>query len=170
MTSSKFYGNNGEVFDEMKRISKSLQEFGYNVIREKIEASYWHPKAPFKEDGDTEMPEGCYFECHLNIQCTDERLRQLTTIAENNDCHLSSNAFKKFDDGSFTIMMTYRSYTQMYEEFEKKLEWIKHNLLITGFNIEKEIVEFSIYDTRLEHDSKWLNSNELDYIEDSLGN
>lgn len=159
MTSSKFYGNNGEAFSEMKRISKELSTKGYNVIREKIEGSYWHPKAPFKEDGDTKMPEGCYFECHLNVACDDERLKDLSKIAKSTNCHLSSNAFKKFDDGSFTIMMTYRSYDQMFEDFEDHLEFIKNNLKWCGFKLEKEIVEFSIYDTKINHDSKWLESN-----------
>ena len=156
MTSSKIYGTNSKAFDEMKRISNTLTEFGYNVIREKIEASYWHQKAPFKEDGDTEMPEGCYFECHLNILCTYERMKQLSEIAKRKLCHLSKNAFKKFPDGTFTIMMTFRSYNMMYESFEQFLESIKKDLIKENFSIEKEVVEFSIYDTKLEHDNKWL--------------
>lgn len=158
MTSSKFYGNNGEAFDEMKRISKELTETGYTVIREKIEASYWHQKAPFKEDGDTKMPEGCYFECHFNVECTTEKLPQLSKISKSTDCHLSKNAFKTFDDGTFTIMMTYRSYDKMYEDFEDHLDFIKTNLKYGDFKLEKEIVEFSIYDTKINHDSKWLES------------
>lgn len=159
MTSSKHYGNNGEAFDEMKRISKQLSDLGYNVIREKIEASYWHQKAPFKADGDTKMPDGCYFECHFNVECTDEKLLQLTEIAKLTNCHLSKNAFKVFDNGLFTIMMTYRSYVDMYEDFESHLYLIKHHLTTSEFKLEKEIVEFSIYDTKINHDSKWLESS-----------
>ena len=88
----------------------------------------------------------------------NERMHQLTTIAEANDCHLSTNAFKTFDDGSFTIMMTYRSYDKMYEDFESKLSYIKNSLALSAFNIEKEIVEFSIYDTKISHDQKWLEA------------
>lgn len=159
MTSSKFYGNNGEAFDAMRRISKQLSELGYNVIREKIEASYWHQKAPFKIDGDTKMPEGCYFECHFNVECTTEKLLKLSKIAKATGCHLSKNAFKIFDDGIFTIMMTYRSYDKMYEDFEEHLEFIKTNLHFSDFKLEKEIVEFSIYDTKINHDSKWLEAS-----------
>ena len=158
MTSSKIVGNNGEAFEEMKRISNELTQKGYNVIREKIEASYWHAKAPFKADGDTKMPEGCYFECHLNVACTDEKLPLLSTIAKNTNCHLSKNKFKVFDDGSFTIMMTYRSYDQVFEDFEDSLKWIKKCLITDNFELEKEVIEFSIYDTRITHDSKWLES------------
>jgi len=158
MTSSKIVGNNGEAFEEMLRISNELTSRGYNVIREKIEASYWHPKAPFKEDGDNKMPDGCYFECHLNIECTDEKLPLLSEIAKNTNCHLSKNKFKVFEDGSFTIMMTYRSYDEMYEEFESKLKWIKKCLVVDDFKLEKEVVEFSIYDTKIMHDKIWLNN------------
>lgn len=159
MTSSKIIGNNGEAFEEMNRISTSLISLGYNVIRNKIESSYWHPQAPFIADGNTKMPENCYFECHLNIFCTNEKLKTLSSIAKNTNCHLSSNIFKEFDDGTFTIMMTYRSYTQMYEEFEESLNWIKKCLFFEDFKIEKEIVEFAIYDTKINHDTLWLNSN-----------
>jgi len=158
MTSSKLYGNNGEAYSEMKRISNDLSNKGYNVIREKIEGSYWHPKAPFKEDGDTKMPEGCYFECHLNVQCSNDKLNDLSKIAKSTNCYLSQNAFKTFSDGTFTIMMTYRSYNQMFEDFENHLEFIKNNLQWSGFKLEKEIVEFSIYDTKINHDTKWLEA------------
>lgn len=158
MTSSKIYGTNSKAIVEMDRISNELTECGYTVIRKKIEAAFYHQKAPFSADGDTEMPESCYFECHFNVGCTDEKLQQLSTIADNTDCHLSTNAFKTFGDGSFTIMMTYRSYTQMYEEFERQLDKIKSCLIAKAFNIEKEIVEFSIYDTKISHDKKWLDA------------
>lgn len=158
MTSSKLYGNNGEAFEEMKRISSHLSSLGYNVIREKIEGSYWHPKAPFKADGNTTIPDGCYFECHMNVLCTTELLPELAKIAKSTNCHLSRNAFKMNDDGSFKIMLTYRSYTQMYEDFEEHLEFIKRNLKFSDFTLEKEIVEFSIYDTKIKHDQKWLEA------------
>lgn len=158
MTSSTIYGNNGEAFEEMKRIAINLKLLGYNVIREKIEASYWHPKAPFMADGDTTMPEGCYFECHLNIACTKDRLQVLRNIAEVSDAHLSRNAFKIFNDGTFTIMMTYRSYYQMYEQFEHHVNMIKGQLVAQSFEVEKEIVEFAVYDTKIDHDKKWLEN------------
>lgn len=158
MTSSKYYGHNGDAFTEMKRISTALTSYGYNIVREKIEAAFFHSKAPFKADGDVKMPEGCYFECHFNVSCTTEMLPALSKIAKSTSCHLSRNAFKVFEDGSFTIMMTYRSYEQVYEDFESHLEFIKHNLKSYGFGLEKEIVEFSIYDTKITHDKKWLEA------------
>lgn len=159
MTSSKIAGNNTEAFNEMKRISNSLSSLGYNVIREKIEAAYWHPNAPFKEFGDTKMPDGCYFECHFGVKCNDEVLPILSSIAKDTDSHLSKNAFKVNEDGSYIIMLTFRSYDMMYEDFRAQLDLIISNLENERFIVEKEIVEFSIYDTRIKHDQKWLTAN-----------
>lgn len=159
MTSSKLYGSNKDAFSELNRISSALTSFGYNVVREKIESAFFHTKAPFRSDGDSIMPDGCYFECHFNVICTQDDLNNLTQIANSTDCHLSKNIFKKFDDGSFTIMLTYRSYEKMYEDFEKHLTFIKHSLQSFDLSIEKEIVEFSIYDTKTSHDSIWLGKN-----------
>ncbi len=158
MTSSKIYGHNGDAFEEMKRISNSLTKLGYVVVREKIEASYWHTKAPFKVDGDTKMPEGCYFEVHLNIECSNSKLEKLNEISKITNCHLSKNAFKIINEDTFTIMMTYRSYEQMFEDFEAHLNSIKTILLCNQFKVEKEIVEFAIYDTKISHDKLWLEA------------
>ena len=36
------------------------------------------------------------------------------------------------------------------------MNWIKGQLTAAGFPIEKEIVEFSVYDTKVSHDVAWL--------------
>lgn len=156
MTSSKCLGNNGDAFEEMKRISNSLSELGYNVIREKIEAAYWHTKAPFKDFGDTQMPKDCYFECHFGVICSDEVLPALSQIAKDTDSHLSKNAFKSYEDGTYTIMLSFRSYTMMYEDFREHLDKIVNLLHKNNFVVDKEIVEFSIFDTKVQHDKEWL--------------
>jgi NTP pyrophosphatase (non-canonical NTP hydrolase) len=164
MTSSKLYGNNGEAFDEMKRISNELKSKGYNIIREKIEASYWHPKAPFAEDQDTKMPDGCYFESHLNVKITytdevdkNRKLLKLGQIAKSTNSYLSKNIFKKISDNEFVVMLTYRDYKLMFEDFEGHIEFIKKNLIFSDFKLEKDVIEFAIFDTKNSHDDKWLN-------------
>lgn len=161
MTSSTMLTTaSGDVFNEMNRIVKGLQERGYRVVREKIEAAWWHPKAPFEADGQNKMPEDCYFECHLNVKCTKDRLPLLGSIAKQTGCHLSQNAFKVYDDESFTIMITHRSYDKMYEGFNAELAEIKSALAKNEFKWEKEIVEFSIYDTKISHDVKWIDAKD----------
>jgi hypothetical protein len=53
-------------------------------------------------------------------------------------------------------MATYRSTTETYESFLKSVESIKESLTESGFVYEKVIVEFSVYDTKVKHDSEWI--------------
>jgi len=71
---------------------------------------------------------------------------------------LSKNIFKRIDDENFIIMATYRKYDGVYESFKESLEKIKNDVLNAGFEIEKTIVEFSVYDSRVNHDAAWLMS------------
>jgi len=71
MTSSKHFGNNKTAYDECKRISNALREYGYIVVREKIETVPWYPASP-KETSD-KMPEDCYFESHIGCVITPEQ-------------------------------------------------------------------------------------------------
>lgn len=157
MTSSKFYGNNGEVMNEMTRIHSGLESNGFVVIRDKIESSYWHPKAPQTESD--EMPKGCYFECHFGILVkSEDDEKNLKYCSKVYDGHLSKNAFKKYEDGSYIQMFTYRSYDMCYEMFRAQLDTILRAFQHHGnLEVEREIVEFSIYDSNTSQDSLWLN-------------
>jgi len=77
MTSSTFMGNNREAYEEMKRITHSLRQGGWEVVREKIETIPWHPAAPSQKHENPVMPPNCYFESHLNCLCTEEKLEIL---------------------------------------------------------------------------------------------
>lgn len=142
--------------EEVKRISNGLSRAGYRVVREKVETVPWHPAAPADSDN---MPEGCYFECHFNIRVdagTNHAI--LKTIADLNNCHLSKNNFKEYADGSAVLMMTFRSYEDTRYAFTKQVEAIKGKLLMKGFVVEKEIIEFAIFDTKVNHDAQWTGT------------
>lgn len=156
MTSSVFVGNNRTVFDELRRISIFLKDKGFNVLREKIETVPWHPAAPSRTHQRTQMPPNCYFECHLNVWCTQEREGDLDAIAKKHNAHKSRNAWKRYDDGTYTIMVTYRDYDTVYEDFRVNVEALKSSLHNLNFHVEKEIVEFSVYDSKVSHDAAWL--------------
>lgn len=160
MTSSVFLGDNAGVLEEIKRISGGLSRAGYRIVREKVETVPWHPAAP--RIGANDMVEGQYFECHLNIRVdanTDRVL--LKTMATENDCHLSSNNFKEYDDGSAIIMMTFRRHKATREGFTEQVATIKNNLLSRGFIVEKEIIEFAIFDTKINHDTQWTGVEDV---------
>jgi hypothetical protein len=66
---------------------------------------------------------------------------------------------KKLENGRFTNMVTLRSYEGFYENFQESVENLKMALSDAGFYCEKEIVEFSIYDTKISHDVEWLTKH-----------
>ena len=130
-----------------------------NVIREKIETVPWHPAAPSQEHDKPIMPPNCYFECHFNVIAHAEDMELLDDIAQRHNAKKSRNVFKKLNDDLVTIMVTYREYQGTYELFKKQIQNLKEDLEANGFELEKEIVEFSIYDTKVSHDSAWILGN-----------
>ena len=46
----------------------------------------------------------------------------------------------------------------MFEDFEEHLNFIKDTLQFNQFKLEKEIIEFAIYDTKINHDKLWLET------------
>jgi hypothetical protein len=65
MTSSKHFGDNRSAYDESLRIVNELKDYGYKVVRSKIESVPWHPAAPRYITG--EVIPNCYFESHIGI-------------------------------------------------------------------------------------------------------
>jgi NTP pyrophosphatase (non-canonical NTP hydrolase) len=156
MTSSVFLGDNAGSLREAERIAAGLRESGYEVVRIKIETVPWHPAAPSRKRPDSEMPKDCYFECHLNVICTPETEARLRGLACANAAHVSRNVFKRLGDGSFTLMVTLRSYAGTSEAFRERVDAFKGVLEAASFAAEKEIVEFSVYDTKVRHDGEWI--------------
>lgn len=157
MTSSKFFGTNSEAIEETQRIINILAEHNIKVIRAKVETVPWHPLAP--QTKDAAMPTGCYFEAHvgillpLNIPATAiDRLKRMCDL---HDAHYSRNIFKTSEINKVQ-MVTIREYRN-YEYFNNKLNQFKQDLLIAGFEYEKVISEFALYDTNIHHDASWLN-------------
>lgn len=154
MTSSHHMGNNTSTFLECNRISSQLENCGFKVVRRKIETVPWHPAAPVNY-GD-KMPEDCYFEAHIGCLIKPELKPSLERIANLHNAHLSRNYFKKLEDGKFVNMITLRSTGGVFENFEARLDELKKDLDENKFQYEKVITEFSIYDTNVSHDYKWL--------------
>lgn len=157
-TSSVFHGDNQGSLAEVRRISDGLAAAGFRVLREKIETVPWHPAAPSARRPGLAMEPGCYFEAHLNVVCTEARKPLLKLVADGHGAHLSRNAFKVLEDGSFTIMITHRAHSGTEQEFRADLARLSAMLTEAGFAVAKEIVEFSIHDTKPQHDAAWTAS------------
>jgi hypothetical protein len=174
MTSSKFFGDNRTAYEESERILTELKNRGYDVVRNKIETVPWHPAAPVISTGK-EIPNGCYFESHIGIIISQEEkedLNELVDFLNESICEfsgtakLSRNFFKRSESGKFVNMLTYRSNMVTCKEFESEVRSIEK--IISGkndwsllsnfkkFDYEKVEIEYAVYDTNVNHDSKWI--------------
>lgn len=156
-TSSVFMGDNTGAINEARRISDALHRSGLTPIREKIETVPWHPAAPSLKHNNPTMPKDCYFEAHFNIVIDDTRKEKLSDLLRPTEAHLSRNAFKKINEKEYVIMATLRHYTGTLEDFDKASKELVDLLTSNSFDVPKTITEFSIYDTKISHDSAWLN-------------
>jgi len=177
MTSSKHFGDNRSAYEESIRILGRLEDYGFKVVRNKIETVPWHMQAPSVLTFDREIPNGCYFESHIGVVVSPDEKNELSDFVKSlpdiyystynsvgepltslsGTAKLSQNFFKKSKDGSkFVNMLTYRSNKCGRYKFESEVNNIKE-LLSDSFNFEKVEVEFAVYDTNTNHDSKWIN-------------
>lgn len=158
MTSSVFFGKNSEAYQELQRIVKGLTDRGLHVVRQKIETVPWHPAAPSRSNRTPVMPPHCYFECHFAVLVSSEESREkLEHLAHFHlGCHLSKNVFKRLNNGRYTMMMTYRNYHKVYEDVQEDVSRIKAQLKANDFELDKSLIEFSIFDTKVSHDTRWV--------------
>lgn len=158
MTSSKFYGTNSEAITESKRITNVLSQYGVTVTRAKIETVPWHPLAP--QTSINAMPTGCYFESHVAIILPKgtiiSELYELKSLCHKHDAHFSRNIFKE-DLNNLIQMATIRTYNHR-EDFDSKVNTFIKELTNLGFEHERIISEFALYDTNIHHDISWLTN------------
>lgn len=159
MSSSVFKGTDLQAQAETDRIANGLASAGFTVIRKKIESTPWHPLAQQHGlPGSTLSPER-YFECHLNFLLKDNAdLESLMKFAQCHRLHLSQNLFKRREDGSCVVMATLREYADTLDVFKHKVSEIQHAATIQSFQVEKQVIEFAIFDTKTDHDDAWLTA------------
>ncbi|KVP16866.1 hypothetical protein [Burkholderia ubonensis] len=156
MTSSVVFGTNTDALAALDAQTKVLEAHGLQVVRKKIETVPWHPAAPSLTHAVPVMPKDCYFECHFGVKTQDgPQMSELRALAKNLGCHMSRNTFKRTHDHA-VVMLTYRDYEGPYEKVTAEVEHIGASLRAAGYEVDKEIVEFSLYDTKVHHDAAWL--------------
>lgn len=156
MTSSHVSGMDHHAVAEALRITKGLEDAGFQVIRQKIEASQWHLKAP-RNYGDV-MPKGCYFEIHLPLKMKPERIPRLVEVAMLG-ARVSRNIFKIHDDGDVTVMVTLRRDNLPCKSFKKEVDSLVALLILLGFHVDiaEPKIEFALFDTNVHLDHDWLS-------------
>lgn len=160
MTSSHHFGTNASAYREAMRIREELRLKKYNVVRVKIETVPWHPAAPKVLASD--MPQHCYFEAHIPVTVvpeTKQTLReQLTPFLSRGYLHLSSNTFKKNEDGTEIVMLTLRHSDCVAHVFETHVKVLERFLAEHLWVVGKVHTEFAVYDTKVSHDNAWINA------------
>lgn len=160
MTSSIYIGTTSQAYESLLVLKKKLQEFGYEVVRGKIEAAPWHPMVPTKENTFGHK-ENNYFESHIEVYLEEgskHNLESLKELANELSVHVSNNFFKRTKEVS-TVMLTYREYYGTLEFFKETLADIRSKLIERGFSIsKKEIIEYTVFDSNVYHDIEWLKT------------
>lgn len=143
---------------EVERISAAMQHAGFNVERCKIETVPWHPDVPTAFNAKDHFP-GSHFETHFGIVVSEgEQETALREVANTFDLHLSKNVFKRLPNNRYVQMATYRSYTDLKEQFEEKVHQITDALSVSRLPLEKDPkIEFSIFDSDYTYDQQWLS-------------
>lgn len=151
MTSStEVLHSDADAMTKLHLISCQLTNAGFEVIRQKIECDISH------EDVNRLIP-GTYLESHLNIFIRkDQDIELLKAICQLQDVHLSRNINKSTKAG-YTIMTTYRDSILLGDFTTRLTQIIK--AIEDEYKIEKEIIEYALYDNNLNYDKTWLGDN-----------
>lgn len=144
MTAQKVKGSPLEMTREVTRIRKVLRDYGFEVIRTKIETG------PSDENI-------CYHEAHFQIRTTEDDVDRLRPICESINIHLSRNTRAK-DAHTITMMATHRSYGTDAKTFVREAKTIRNSLILNGVNVGKVIAETCIYDSNESVDKNWIKS------------
>lgn len=133
-----------------KGIEGDLRAFGFKPIRVKIETVPWHPAARSLSNDNQ------YFESHFAIVFPTDQ-GAVDSLVSNFNLHLSRNVFKKNVDQSYIQMVTYRT-RGLVDDFLAVCDDIVSFMNDHGIKHEKVIKEFAIFDTKVDHDNAWTNS------------
>ena len=147
LVSAKVAGTDRVAYDEMNRIQSALLGAGVDILRSKIETAPWHPQA--ERAGPDQ-----YFECHLEVDAvTPDGVAALFQAAKVAGVSLSANPNK-----GLTYMATYRRYNTSRRSFECDLALIASTLTVSGFPPKRQIVEFTLFDSNVGHDARWMGA------------
>lgn len=156
MTSQHVTGFYQDAWAEINRIVDVLDENDMKPKRIKIETTPFNPMVKSCISG--------YFESHLAIQVPVERETDFRILSDSfvfedgNKMHASKNAFKKGKTTN-TIMITHRRYHQDYDAFLHEVHEGRDVFINAGFDVDRVIVEYCVYDNNVFHDDAWLKSS-----------
>lgn len=154
MTSSTVFCAFEEALSYLDAKAAALGALGYAVVRKKLETTPWNARTPSARNGIAAVPPGGYFESHVPVTIAAGDRARLADLAGRLGFHLSRNTFKRTGDRE-VVMMTARSTSMLYEEFQMHVAQAQGALAAERFETGRVIVEYAIHDTKAAHDAAW---------------
>lgn len=158
MTSSVIIGTLEDAHIESRRIESGLRSYGLCTVRRKIETVPWNPMITETEPGPSN-----YFESHIAISVKKYNGKlpkaaktELAQVCHSLDLHLSANQFKN-DALSVVYMATLREFGTTYEPFRQRTSDIMDALTKAGYDVQKSVTEYAVWDSNTQHDDKWMS-------------
>ncbi len=171
MTSSLHKGNFDNIKQDVKELATAMESENYEVIRLKIEAHPENTGIPFTKKDILPSQEDNYFEAHYKILLSSSTLiqskKELVLLCEQHQAHLSKNAFKKRNDNFEERFVTKRIYKVGKKEAYQTFDNLNQELEKQGYQIDKKIVEYCVFDTNESVDDNWLTLNQPCYFCDA---
>lgn len=165
MTSSLHKGNFDEINEEVKNLAAKMELENYEVIRLKIEAHPENTGIPPTTNDILPSQKDNYFEAHYKILLPlSTSKKQLISLCEQYQAHLSINAFKKRNDNFEERFVTKRIYKVGKKEAFQAFDNLHQELEKQNFKINKKIVEYCVFDSNESVDDNWLTLNEPCYV------
>ena len=159
MTAGKHRGRLPDVIEYLENdVAAHLRHRGFKVSRIKVEAAPWNEEIPLTNTEAEQCPDN-YFEFHLKVLLDSmERYDELAGICEQHVTHLSSNAFKKREDGKLEYFTTMRCYNMGRTVAQVEFTGLAPAIKMAGFETCSEVCEYTVYDTNLSLDDAWLEA------------
>ena len=134
-----------------------LRNMKYDIIREKIEldAVYYDKYItrirPHEDDQ--------YYESHIRVLLDKSKEELLRTICVNHGFYLYKNILKKSPNAQeYYLLATLRVYKTTLLKFRINIDKFLIELLNHYFTFSKVEVEFCLYDSKTNHDNKWMKN------------
>lgn len=150
-------GTEEEVIERANTMAKELQnKYGCEIMRIKVEAMIGNEGVP-EHENDVKNPSK-YFEFHIGIPVnSSEEYTRLQNVCHSAGAVLSFNAFKAEFMPIITIRIPgHKGRKNAIEKKNKIMDEIKSHSFHTNDRMHSE---FSVYDTNVEFDKGWLDSN-----------
>ena len=168
MTSSLHNGNFDDIKEEVEQLAEKMKLKNYKVSRLKIEAHPDNTGIPKTKNDILPHQIENYFEAHykilLPLSTSIQTKKDLISLSEKHEAHLSKNAFKKRKNNLEERFVTKRIYSvgkrEAYQTFDELEQALKKN----KYQIDKKIVEYCVFDSNISIDKNWLALEEPCYV------